>query len=760
MRRRIAIHGLSEETVELLPLLEANPEVEIALLFDPEPGAARARLRALDPRSAAALEPRLTDDVERLRRDETLYAVIDAGGGTPFAARCPEARHRGVQILSPLTARLLLGYGVSARNRKQELLRALHEVVESVDLAVDADELFERMLEIAIGATGAERGSLMLLDPERRELRIRVAVGVEPELWPKIRVPLGEGIAGRVAADARPLRLRGRADRQAFQIVRERGEIESAICVPLLHEGSVLGVLNLHHTGRPDAFSEEDLHFAEQLAALDARIIARAQEHAALREQAARYTIDRHVRQILARPVSLTERLHALCRFVASRMGGGIATLYLHEDGELRVVASSLAGGGFGSDYRARPGEGLDGGAARERRPLVLYGAGGAPAYAALPLLAGDALVGVLSVQAGAEPLEPGLGEPALIEIAAAAADCVAQSEREARIAARATKAGAINETGLRLISTTDVNEVVRLAASSGAMILEADHAVLRLRDEATGRYAIRAYYGSADGRLQEKLFRLDRRVSVDTLKRRAQLHVRDAGSDPELAAFGTGVRSLIASPLRQDGRVIGTFAIYDKIAPDTFLPGVFGDEDADVFRRFASYVERAVANAKLHARVQQQPGVDEETDLPDGAWLRRRLDEEIARAVGRGSSLALAVCRIENLDDIAREAGQRHATRIVQRTARALRDHVRGFDLVARTAPAELAVLLPDPAAPAEDSVSALARAVVDDVAKDDALNTPVRVALGFGFALCPQDAGDRDSLQRRAAQLRIRTV
>ena len=110
------------------------------------------------------------------------------------------------------------------------------------------------------------------------------------ELWPKIRVPLGHGIAGRVAADGRPLRLRGKADRQAFQIVRERLDVESALSVPLIFEGRVLGVLNLHHTTRPDAFSDESLEFAEQLALLDAQIIARSQEHEALRSQATRYT--------------------------------------------------------------------------------------------------------------------------------------------------------------------------------------------------------------------------------------------------------------------------------------------------------------------------------------------------------------------------------------------------------------------------------------------------------------------------------------
>ena len=67
------------------------------------------------------------------------------------------------------------------------------------------------------------------------ELRVRVAVGIEPELWKKISVPVGDGIAGRVAEEGRALRLRGKADQQAFRIVRERFDVESAVSVPLVH---------------------------------------------------------------------------------------------------------------------------------------------------------------------------------------------------------------------------------------------------------------------------------------------------------------------------------------------------------------------------------------------------------------------------------------------------------------------------------------------------------------------------------------------
>jgi hypothetical protein len=392
MRKGIAIHGLSEETVQLIPLLEANPGVEICVVFDPDLDAARQLLRQLDPPLAASLEERLTDEPERLVTAEGVQAVVDAGTGIRFVERCATARERGLEVVSPLTARLLWGYGGGARDRKSELLQALHEVVDSVDLAVDTDELFERMLEIAISTIGAEQGSLMLLDTQSRELRIRVAVGVERELWAKIRVPLGEGIAGRVAADGRPLLLRGRADRQAYRIVRERGDVESAICVPLLHDGTVLGVINLSTMSRTDAFTNADLEFAEQLAKLDARIIARAQEHEALREKAARYSIARELGDVLQQRTPIGQRLQALCRYLAGRVGDGIASVYLFEEGDahLQLAATSLAGGGFGTEYRVRIGEGLDGRVARDRRAEFLSSEDGAVAYAALPLLAAD----------------------------------------------------------------------------------------------------------------------------------------------------------------------------------------------------------------------------------------------------------------------------------------------------------------------------------------------------------------------------------
>ncbi|MCP3986874.1 MAG: GAF domain-containing protein [bacterium] len=754
MRRAITIYGITDETLTLIPILEDNPEIEIRGAYDPDLPSARERAAAMH------LELRLTDDLALF--GQPLHALIDAGTLPPFAQAHPELAQDVEQILSPLTARLLWGYGVSSGDRKGELLQALHEIVESVNLTVEPQELFGRMLEIAMSVTGADGGSLMLVDPDRGDLAIRVAVGVERELWPKIRVPLGEGIAGKVAAEGRPIKLRGHADRADFQIVRERFDLESALCVPLIHEGRVLGVLNLHHATRADAFDDDDLEFAEQLGRLDADIIHRAQEHETLRREASRYAAVREVRESLASGDALDIRMRNLCQLVARRAGGGIANAYLYDSDEdsLRWIATSLGGAGLGADWRVESGDGIDGRAARSRQPMMLHGADGCLAYAALPLLAGGELVGLLAVQAGAPVPRSRSLEEALLEMAAAAAEAVAQAEREARMSSHATKVTAINEAGIRLISSREISEVTRLATSSGALILEADHAVLRLQDPETRRYVIRSYYGSGDGRTQEALFQLDKRIAVSTLKTRQPRLVRKISDEPALGEVADRFQSVLSAPLRRESRVIGTLSLYDKVAPDQFYAGPFNEDDLRVFSRYGSYVERALENALYYESAGQHRNFDEETGLPNEEYLTLRLEQELARAGSQLGRLAIAICRIENLDEVRRDADGVRADRLVQETAQALREPLRDFDVLTRTGEAEFTMLLPDPGPAPEDRITALSRAVADRISRDDRLNQPVHVTLAFGYAIHPTDGTDRQALLKRAAHPRIRMI
>jgi GAF domain-containing protein len=759
MHIRIGVFGINEEVLRLAELLKTNPNAQIVRYWTADKDAARTQAIRVGGDVAAHLERHMTEDMNAFLADGNLDAVVDSGSGPSFLSVFPDAGGGRLQILRPLTARLLWAYGDVGQDRKSELLQALAEVVESVDLAIDTDELFVRMLDIAVGATGADGGSLMLLDDDLQELRIRVAHGVERELWSKIRVPLGEGIAGRVAADARSLLLRGRADASKFQILRRRSDIESAICVPLVVQGRILGVLNLHHNTQTDAFDQSDLEFLEKLAALDAQIIDRAQEHESLRNQAARFSGVREVQTLLATAKPILERLQDFCRLMADRVGDGIATVYLRDDltQDLSLAATSLSGGGFAGEYQIARGEGVDGRVAQSGNPDFLRDAEGAVAYLCLPLCAGDELVGVLSVQVGTTPPRGRAEEEILFEMAAALGEGIARTEREAQLAVRATRASAINEAGVRMISAEDLNDVARLATSSGAMIMEAEHAVIRLQDPQTLRYVIRSYFGPADGRQQEKLFRFDKKVCVESIRRRGPMILRDIVHGTSTDGENNGIRSLLAAPLKREGKVVGTFAIYDKVAPERFHAIDFNEEDLKSFRRLVTYVERAVDNAMFHALARQHRNFDPQTGLPNATYLQKRIHQEVSRAGGQHGALALATCVIENIDEIQREANPAQVHRVILGTADALRAKLRDFDVLGRTDRGGFTILLPDPGIAADQRIAELANAVGDLVCKNENLNTPVRIALAFGYAVYPGDGADPDTLLASASTPRI---
>src|SRR5437660_9138852 len=78
--------------------------------------------------------------------------------------------------------------------RRQAVLR---EVMEALAAEPDLDTLFQLVLARITDAMHADRASLFLLDPVRGDLWTRIAAGNQMQ---EIRLPLGQGIAGHVAA--------------------------------------------------------------------------------------------------------------------------------------------------------------------------------------------------------------------------------------------------------------------------------------------------------------------------------------------------------------------------------------------------------------------------------------------------------------------------------------------------------------------------------------------------------------------------------
>ncbi|MBX0329209.1 PAS domain-containing protein [Oscillochloris sp. ZM17-4] len=129
------------------------------------------------------------------------------------------------------------------------------------------DTLDRDLLNVVAEATQADRASLMRYDPERRQLRIAAAIGIHTDIVGQTTIALGDGIAGWVALNRRPLLLPNGPDVPAhLSEYMHQHAISSALCVPMVIGDQLSGVLNLARQGDSPAFTSEDLWFAALIA--------------------------------------------------------------------------------------------------------------------------------------------------------------------------------------------------------------------------------------------------------------------------------------------------------------------------------------------------------------------------------------------------------------------------------------------------------------------------------------------------------------
>ena len=124
-------------------------------------------------------------------------------------------------------------------------LRKLQALTDAALAHLELDALLPTLLSRTREILGVDTCAVLLLDEETDELVARAAVGIEEEVERGVRIPLGLGFAGRVAADRHPVVLDDVDHADVINpILREKG-IKSMLGVPLLVAGHVLGVLHV-----------------------------------------------------------------------------------------------------------------------------------------------------------------------------------------------------------------------------------------------------------------------------------------------------------------------------------------------------------------------------------------------------------------------------------------------------------------------------------------------------------------------------------
>ena len=144
-------------------------------------------------------------------------------------------------------------------------LRRLEAVTDAGLAQLDLDELLSELLERVRELLFVDTAAVLLLDPSAQYLVATAARGIEEEVRQGVRIPLGKGFAGRIAALKRAVFLE-RVDHTNVlnPILRDKG-IHSLLGVPLMVGGVVLGVLHVG-TLTPREFSAADTDLLQLVA--------------------------------------------------------------------------------------------------------------------------------------------------------------------------------------------------------------------------------------------------------------------------------------------------------------------------------------------------------------------------------------------------------------------------------------------------------------------------------------------------------------
>jgi two-component system, OmpR family, phosphate regulon sensor histidine kinase PhoR len=145
---------------------------------------------------------------------------------------------------------------------KVDNLEALQRVGRQVTSSLDLDAVLSAVVDAAVELTGAEEGSLLLLDEPSEELYMRAARNFNDEFVRTFRLPIHDSLAGQVLRTGKPVLI----DEKTPQKIKTAYLVYTLIYVPLQIHDRVIGVLGVDNRQRGHSFTDTHVTLVSALA--------------------------------------------------------------------------------------------------------------------------------------------------------------------------------------------------------------------------------------------------------------------------------------------------------------------------------------------------------------------------------------------------------------------------------------------------------------------------------------------------------------
>lgn len=331
--------------------------------------------------TCASFEKRfLHKDGSTIRTCMTVSLVFDSTGSPSYFAAIIE----DIETRKQREQRQANLYTHESHAREQaedrnEQLQVLQIITDHALENLSLDDLFRSVLRRIRRIMVADNIAILLVDEERTCLTIRAVDGIEEIVAHDVRIPMGRGFAGTIAASNRPV-IAGKQMSVEILTPILREQLHTLLGVPLLVEGRVLGVIHIG-TKQPRTYTQEDINLFERVADRLALAIERSlliEQTLQARTRAEETNQQLQVLQTITDTALSHLSLEDLFREVLHRLNeiltaDTIAILLLTEDGKsLTIRATKGLEEEMNQGISIPVGQGFAGQIAANRRPLIV----------------------------------------------------------------------------------------------------------------------------------------------------------------------------------------------------------------------------------------------------------------------------------------------------------------------------------------------------------------------------------------------------
>jgi two-component system, NtrC family, sensor histidine kinase KinB len=157
------------------------------------------------------------------------------------------------------------------KDATQASLELLYNISRELTSSLNLHNVLSRVLFLFTKNVGAERGSLIVLDEEQKPVEGAIVLDgqLDPHKAEQLQATLDQGLAGWVVQNKEPVLIDNTANDERWlhrpDDEENRTGPKSAICIPLLVQNELVGVLTLVHP-EIDFFSKEKMTLLQTIA--------------------------------------------------------------------------------------------------------------------------------------------------------------------------------------------------------------------------------------------------------------------------------------------------------------------------------------------------------------------------------------------------------------------------------------------------------------------------------------------------------------